>query len=131
MVRAVPMRTWASSAASSRDTSAPSTRAAIKKSRASLSRIMSVLLEGFLALGAHARQRHDDQQQRRRDQQAEADRPVDEDHRVAARDPHGAAQILLHHRAEDESKQHGGGLAVELEADIAEHPEHGGEHDLE
>src|SRR5262249_36678369 len=54
-----------------------------------------LLLEHFLALGADRRQRDDEEQQERGDQQAGADWPVHEDKRIAARDAHGAPEVLL------------------------------------
>src|ERR1700722_13457574 len=51
--------------------------------------------ECFLTSLAQVRQRHQDQEDRRCDQQAKADRPLQEDHRVAAREQHGATEIFL------------------------------------
>src|ERR1700758_268955 len=53
----------------------------------------ALFLERFLARLAQARQGHEDQQ-------AEADRPLQEHHRVAAREQHGAPEIFLHLRPE-------------------------------
>src|SRR5437660_1685766 len=54
------------------------------------------LLERLLAGLLDARKRHKDQQDSRGDQEAEADRPLDEHHRIATRKQHGAPKILLH-----------------------------------
>src|SRR5580698_10204278 len=56
--------------------------------------------ERFLAGLAQVGQRHQDQEDRRGHQQAEADRSLQEDHRVAAREQHGAAEIFLHLRSQ-------------------------------
>src|SRR5476649_79701 len=47
-------------------------------------------LERLLAGLSQVRQRHQDQQDRGGHQQAEADRTLQEDHRIAAREQHGA-----------------------------------------
>src|ERR1700757_3382338 len=65
----------------------------------------ALFLERFLARLAQARQRHEDQQDRGGDQQAEADRPLQEHHRIAAREQHGAPEIFLHLRPEHEAQQ--------------------------
>src|SRR5665213_3725416 len=54
--------------------------------------------ERFLAGLTQAGQRHQDQQHRGRDQEAETDRPLEEDHGVAAREQHGAPEVFLHLR---------------------------------
>src|SRR6187399_1810474 len=54
-------------------------------------RASALFLEGFLACLLDTGQGHQHQQDRGGDQQAEADRPLDEDHRVAARQQHGTA----------------------------------------
>src|SRR5476649_2974158 len=45
--------------------------------------------EGFFTGLPQARQRHEDQQDRSGHQQAETDRTLQEDHRIAAREQHG------------------------------------------
>src|SRR5882757_1306362 len=56
-------------------------------------------LERFLARLLDAGQGHQDQQQCRGYQEAEADRPLQEHHRIAARQKHGAPEGFLHLRA--------------------------------
>ena len=63
----------------------------------------SVLLERLLALAADGGQCDQHAEQRGRDQQAEADRAVEEDHGIAAGDAHGAPQVLLHQWSEHEA----------------------------
>ena len=50
---------------------------------------------------------------------------VEEDHRVAARDDHRPAQMLLEQRAEDEAEQQRRRLAAELDEHVADHAEDG------
>src|SRR6186997_122952 len=54
----------------------------------------ALFLERFLACLLDAGQGHQDQQHRGGDQQAEADRSLDEDRRIAARQQHGTPEIL-------------------------------------
>src|ERR1043165_5010720 len=56
----------------------------------------ALFLDRFLAGFLDTRQRHQHQQHGGDNQQAEADRPLDEDQRVAARQQHGAPEVLLH-----------------------------------
>src|SRR5262249_39061233 len=65
-----------------------------------------LFLERLFALAANGRQRDQHAQRERCDQQAEADRPLEENRRVAARNAHGAPEILLHQRPEHEAKDH-------------------------
>src|SRR4030095_13871363 len=58
------------------------------------------LLERLLAGLLDARQRHEDQQDRSGDQEAEADRSLNEYHRIATRKQHGAPEIFLHLRSQ-------------------------------
>src|SRR5918994_7113943 len=59
-----------------------------------------LFLEGLLARLLDAGQGHQDEQERGGDQEAEADRPLDEHHRIATRQQHGAPEVLLHLRAQ-------------------------------
>ena len=52
---------------------------------------LRLLLEDLLALPADRRAEDDDQGDRRQHQHRRADRPLDEDHGIAARQDHGAA----------------------------------------
>src|ERR1700710_2764514 len=70
--------------------SAISTRLGRSDMRGLLRRSGLFFLEGSVAGLTQAWQRHQDQQDGRRDQEAETDRPLEEDHRVAAREQHGA-----------------------------------------
>ena len=63
-------------------------------------------------------------------EQRQRDRPVDEDHRIAAREHQRAAQILLHQRPQDEAEHQRRRLAAELEQEIAEQREQRREHDV-
>src|SRR5690242_77615 len=83
----------------------------------------SGLDEGLLALLADRRQDHDRQQERGDDEHRQADRPREEHDRIAAREQHGAAQVLLHERPEDEAEDQRRGLALELHEDVADHAE--------
>src|SRR5947208_4827243 len=62
-------------------------------------------LEGRLARLLDVGQGHQHQQDGRGDQQAEADGPLDEHRRVAARQQHGAPEVFLHLRAEHQTEQ--------------------------
>src|ERR1700761_7729061 len=76
----------------------PSSEMVTRLGRSDMERLLRVsaffFLERFLAGLAQVRQRHQDQQDRRGDQQAEADRTLQEDRRIAAREQHGATEVL-------------------------------------
>src|SRR5439155_23890198 len=76
-------------------------------------------LEGLLARLLDVGQGHQHQQQRRGDQEAEADRPLDEHRRVAARQQHGPSEVFLHLRAEHQTEQERCALATEADEDVA------------
>src|SRR5690606_39189254 len=59
------------------------------------------------------------------------DRLRQEDCRIATRNQHGAAEILLHHRSKDEPQYEGSGLAVEFHEHIADDTECGGKPEVE
>src|SRR5690348_12760371 len=77
------------------------------------------LLAGTLDVG----QRHEQKQDRGRDQQAETDRPCDEDRCIATRKQHGASEIFLHLRPEHQPEQEGRALAAQAREDVAQDAE--------
>src|SRR5258708_34172564 len=79
------------------------------------------LLERLLAGFLDGRERHEDQQDGRGDQEAETDRPLEEHHRLATRQQHGAPEILLHLRPQHQPQQAWGALADEADEDVAQH----------
>ncbi len=84
----------------------------------------SVLLdEDLVALLADRRQDRDDDGERGEREQRRRDRALDEDHRVAARQDHRPAQVLLEQRAEHEAEQQRRRLAAELDEHVADHAE--------
>src|SRR5215216_6983362 len=78
-----------------------------------------LLLEHLVALGADRRQRDDEQEHERGDQQAEADRALEEDHRIAAGNPHCPPQVLLHQGPEHETEDQPRRLAFDPVEDVA------------
>src|SRR5215211_2228265 len=90
----------------------------------------SALLKGLFPFSAHHRQCNQDEEQQRGNEKAKADRAVDEDHRIAAGNPHSPAQVFLHERAEDEAQQHWGRLAFQPDEHVAKHPKESRQHDL-
>ena len=71
-----------------------------------------------------------DQQHAQRDEER-ADRPLDEHPEIAARDQHGAAEVLLEARAEHEAEQDRRRMEAEPQQDIAEDADHERLADLE
>src|SRR5262245_6924421 len=81
------------------------------------------LLEGLLAGSLDAKQRHKNQQDGRGDQEAKADRPLDEYHRIATRKQHGTSEIFLHLRSQHQPQQERCTFAAEPDEDVAQHAE--------
>src|SRR6478609_6156607 len=73
----------------------------------------ALFLEGFLAGFLDAGQGHEHEQDGGGNQQAEADRPLDEHRRIAPRQQHGATEIFLHLWAQDEAEQEWRALAAQ------------------
>src|SRR5262245_33523110 len=92
--------------------------------------IVSSFVEGFFALATDVRQRDRDEQRSGEQQEAEADRPRDEDRPVTVGQHHGAAKVLLQHRAEHEPEEKRSGPAVELAEGIADDAEHRHDDDI-
>jgi len=89
------------------------------------------LSRDLAAAGAHRGQDDHHQDQHRRDDEAQADRPRQEHGRVALRHQHRPPKMLLHHRPEHEAEQHRRRAAAELDPDEADHAEQRGEINLE
>src|SRR5476651_522296 len=77
------------------------------------------LLAGLLDVG----QRHEHQENGGRDEQSQADRPLEEDHRIATRQKHRATEIFLHLRSQHQPQKEGRALAAEADEDVAQHAE--------
>src|SRR5262249_58561457 len=78
----------------------------------------------LLATATDIRQRHRQQQRGSEQQESEADRSPKENGPISIGQDHGAAKIFLEHRAEHESEQQRGRLAVELAEAITDHAEY-------
>src|SRR3546814_11312057 len=85
--------------------------------------LSTFLLESLRPRPLDTRQDDERQQYGRGQQEADADRAREEHTRVAARDDHGAAEILLHQRAEDEAEQERRRLAAELHEYVSDQSE--------
>src|SRR4051812_20072295 len=86
-------------------------------------RIRLILDENFLPPFADGGQQSEQKQDQGDQQKPRADRAIQEDHQVAARDDQGPAEVLLHESPEDEAEEHRGGLEPEFHQRIADHPE--------
>ncbi len=78
--------------------------------------------EHLLALLGDHRQHDDDQHEGRDRQQRRADRPGEEHRPVAARDQHGAAELVFEQRAEHEAEEERRPFAAELGQEVADQP---------
>src|SRR5262249_12321738 len=85
---------------------------------AALTPLTVLFLQRFLALFPDAGGGEHDQQADRCQQERQADRLLQEDERIAARDQERAPQVLLHHRSQHEAENERRRLAVELERDV-------------
>ena len=65
-----------------------------------------------------------------RGNQSAADRAVDEDVETAAAQQHGAAEVLLQHRTQDETQHEGGRVELEAQEHITHDAEDGGDEDV-
>jgi hypothetical protein len=75
---------------------------------------MALLPKHLLALSPHGGKNEDDQQCECKSKQQRADRPLEEHERIAAREMHGAAKVLVHQRAKHEPITNGAGSAPTL-----------------
>src|SRR4029453_12228471 len=102
----------------------PSSAISTRLGKSDIERLLgasALFLEGFLARLLDAGQGHQDEQEGGGDQEAEADRPLDEHHRIATRQQHGAPEVLLHLRTQHQSQQERRALAAQADEDVAQH----------
>src|ERR1051326_6528661 len=77
----------------------------------------------LVAPAADHRQHRERQQEHRERDKRGRDRPGDEGRRMPGGDQHGAPQVLLKHRPEQEAEQHRRRLEVVLDQPVADHAE--------
>src|SRR5205814_5076380 len=80
----------------------------------------------LLAFFAQVRRGDQDEEESRSDEHCERNWTRQEHGRIASRKQHRAAQVLLHHRPEDETEQQWRRLAFELDEQHAQGSEGGG-----
>src|SRR5215471_3786088 len=84
----------------------------------------------LLATATDIRQRHSQQQGGSEQEESEAYRSPEENGPISVGQDHGAPKIFLEHRAEHESEQQRGRLAIELPEAIADHAEYRHDDDI-